>query len=116
LGGKAVKSTQQWLVEVTELLEECVHTKKQSSLGSLQDHMRQMNLPSALKAIGCDESCTACDWGVPSPHPLQNPCRLGAFQEAILGMDPGDKLSASLQREARDLLVALLTKPSPKKP
>jgi hypothetical protein len=106
-----VKSTQQWLKEVTQLLEECVRTKKQSSLGSLQDHMRQMDLPGALKAIGCDESCTACDWGAPSPHPIQNPCRLAAFQEAILGMDPGDRLSVSLRREARELLGALSAQP-----
>ena len=110
-----MKSTQQWLKEVTELLEECVHTKKLSSLGSLQDHMRQMGLPEALKAIGCDESCAACDWGIPSPHPLQSPCRLAAFQEAILSLDAGDKLSASLQGEAVELLWALKAYPRPHK-
>jgi hypothetical protein len=110
-----VKSTQEWLKEVASLLEECVHTKKLSSLGSLQDHMRQMNLPEALRAIGCDESCAACDWGIPTPHPLQNPCRLAAFQEAILSLDAGDKLSASLQGEARELLWALKAYPRPHK-
>ena len=106
-----MNSTQAWLKEVTELLEEVARTRKLSSLGTLQDHMRRANLPEALKAIGCDESCAACDWGVPSPHPMQNPCRLAAFQEAILGLKTGDKLSASLQQDATELLYVLKHKP-----
>ncbi len=110
-----MNSTQAWLKEVTELLEEVARTKKLSSLGTLQDHMRRAALPEALKAIGCDESCAACDWGVPSPHPLQNPCRLAAFQEAILGLKTGDKLSASLHQDVTELLYVLKHKPIARK-
>lgn len=108
-------SIENWLTQVTKVLEEVARTKKLSSLGTLQDHMRRINLPADLHAIGCDETCAACNWSIRDGHPLQNPCRLAAFQETILGMDPGDKLSASLQKEAGELLRVLKTSPRPRK-
>ena len=104
----------EWLLsEIRSLLVECTHTKKLSSLGSLQDTFRRLNLPEALKDVGCDELCASCEWGLAGAHRMQNPCRLAAFQEAIMGMDAGDKLSASLQHEAKELLALLERSPRP---
>ncbi len=111
-----MNQTERLLTEIKALLLECTRTKKLSSMGSLQDHMRRLQLPHSLKEVGCDELCSACEWGLADAHPMANPCRLAAFQEAIMGMKPGDKLSASLQREAKELLVMLERAPRPHKP
>lgn len=105
--------TERLITEIKALLRECTRTKKLSSLGTLQDDLRRLRLPDSLKEVGCDELCSACEWGLAGAHPMENPCRLAAFQEAILGMTPGDKLSASLQREAKELLTMLERSPRP---
>jgi hypothetical protein len=110
-----VNQTERWIGQARNLLKECTHTKKLSSLGTLRDHFQRLDLPGALKDLGCDLQCAGCSWGISQPHPLQTPCRLVAMQEALLGMDPADKNSASLLREAAALLAALDRAPRPER-
>jgi hypothetical protein len=110
-----VNQTERWIGQARDLLKECTHTKKLSSLGTLQDHFRRLDLPEALKDLGCSLQCAGCSWGIPQPHPLQTPCRLVAMQEALLGIDPSDKNSASLLRDASELLAALDRSPKPER-
>ena len=110
-----MNQTERWLAEARDLLTECTRTKKLSSLGTLQDHFRRLDLQAALADLGCDLNCEACSWGVSGPHPLQSACRLAAVQEAILDLRTGDKNSASMLREAKALLEALRKSPKPHK-
>jgi hypothetical protein len=110
-----VNQTELWLAQARDLLAECTRTKKLSSLGTLQDHFRRLDLQAALADLGCDLNCEGCSWGVPHPHPMQSACRLAAVQEAVLDMDTSDKRSASVVQETAALLEALRVSPKPAK-
>ena len=110
-----MNATDRWIAQAVKLLEECTRTKKLSSLQTLRDHFRRLDLDSALKDLGCDLKCEACSWGVPAAHPLQSACRLGGLREAVLGMETSEKQAAPILEDARQLLAVLARSPRPSK-
>jgi hypothetical protein len=110
-----VDTTGRWIAQAVKLLEECTRTKKLSSLQTLRDHFRRLDLDSALKDLGCDLKCDSCTWGIPGAHPLQTACRLGALRESVLGMETSEKQAAPILDDARQLLAVLAQSPRPRK-
>lgn len=110
-----MNATDRWIAQAVQLLQECTRTKKLSSLQTLRDHFRRLDLDAALKDLGCDLKCEGCSWGVKDAHPMQTACRLGALRESVLGMETSEKQAAPILEEAKGLLAALAQSPRPRR-
>lgn len=106
--------TQRWIEQARLLLKEIARTKKLAHVVSLQDHMRQLDLPKALCDLGCDDHCEECFWGYLGGYPLLSPCRFAAFQSALKDLNATGTDPAVLRREATALLAVLDDLPKPR--
>jgi hypothetical protein len=108
-----VNETEQWIDQARELLEQVIRNKKNGSLDSLCEHMRRIDMPVALRTLGCGDECSECSWGELGGFPLRDTCRLLAFQETLEKARTNGNDRASIGRHAVVLLEMLENFPKP---
>jgi hypothetical protein len=108
-----VNETEKWIEQARELLGEVIRNKKHGSLDPLYDHMKRIDLPVALRALGCGDECSECSWGELGGFSLRGTCRLVAFQETLEKTSTDGKDRALIGRHAVALLGMLENLPRP---
>jgi hypothetical protein len=110
-----VNETEKWIEQARKLLGEVIRNKKHGSLDSLCDHMRRVDMPVALRTLGCGDECSTCCWGELGGFPLRDTCRLLAFQETLEKARTNGNDRASIGRHALALLNMLENFPRPRR-
>lgn len=107
-----MSETEKWIEQARTLLGEVMRNKKHGSLDPLYDHMTRIDLPMALRALGCGDECSECSWGELGGFPLRGTCRLVAFKETLEKTMTNGKDRASIERQAVALLDMLQNFPT----
>ena len=108
-----MSETENWIEQARKLLEGVMHNKKNGSLDALYDHMKRIDLPVALRDLGCGDQCSECSWGELGGLPLRGTCRLVTFQHILEETETNGKDRASIKRQAAALLDMLENFPRP---